>query len=195
MGLKIRASAAKSWVHCPRRAWFDYNSPTGYETLELNEFDQLVISKGEVHEQNVLKQLAAEAQVVEATSEEHTRALMKEGTPIIYQAELSDGEIVGIPDFLIRDASGQYFPADAKLARREDKTEIQIQLGIYRRLLGNKLKGRVYLGTGELSEIGEEADKDTEKFLTGMREILADRSPAAVCSGSVGNGEGVPPVC
>jgi len=35
---------------------------------------------------------------------------------------------VGYPDFLIRHASGEYQPADAKLSLSVDKKEIQVQL-------------------------------------------------------------------
>ncbi|MDE3038261.1 MAG: TM0106 family RecB-like putative nuclease, partial [Pseudomonadota bacterium] len=176
----IRASDAKSWVHCLRRAWLDNNPPQGYETIEPNEFDQLVITLGNRHEWNVKRQLEKQYQVVEAVSEDHTRALMEAGAQIIYQGRLHQDDIIGIPDFLIQHESGAYQPADAKLARSEEKKEIQIQLGIYRKLLGSGLKALAFLGTGEVTEIGDEADKEVEKFLTSMREILAQPTPPAV---------------
>lgn len=178
--IKIRASDATSWIHCPRRAWLDNNPPPGYETIEPNEFDQLVITLGNKHEQNVKRQLEMHHQVVNAVSEENTRTLMEAGTQIIYQGKLCKDDIIGIPDFLIRDDSGAYQPADAKLARSEEKKEIQIQLGLYRKLLGTSLKAKVFLGTGEVTEIGDEADKEVDKFLTGMREVLAQPTPPAV---------------
>lgn len=176
----IRASDAKSWIHCARRAWFDNCPPEGYESIEPGEFDQLVITLGNRHEWNVKRQLEKTHQVVEAVSPEHTQALMQAGAEIIYQGKLGKDDIIGIPDFLIRHESGQYQPADAKLARSEEKKEIQIQLGIYRQLLGGSLPALVFLGTGEVTEIGNEADKEVEKFLTGMRAALVQPTPPPV---------------
>jgi len=176
----IRASDAKSWIHCPRRAWFDNHPPEGYETITPSEFDQLVITLGNRHEWNIRRQLEKQYQVVEAISEEHTRALMEARAQIIYQGQLTKDGIVGRPDFLILHDSGEYQPADAKLARSEEKKEIQTQLGIYRKLLDSILPAKVFLGTGEITEIGDEADKEVDKFLTGMREILAQPTAPVV---------------
>jgi uncharacterized protein len=176
----IRASDAKSWIHCPRRAWFDHNPPLGYENIEPKEFDRLVITLRNRHEQTVKQRLEKYHQVVDGVSEENTRTLMEAGTQIIYQGHLCKDDIIGIPDFLIRHDSGAYQPADAKFARSEEKKEIQIQLGLYRKLLGTNLKAKVFLGTGEVTEIGDEADKEVDKFLTGMREVLARPTPPAV---------------
>lgn len=173
----ILASAASSWVHCPRRAWLDSNPPAGYETIEPDEFSQLVMTLGLRHEWAIKRQLEKLYQLVEAVSEAHTRALMEAGVQVIYQPQLSEGDIVGKPDFLIRQPSGQYRAADAKLARSDDKKEIQIQLGVYRRLLGNGLPASAYLGTGEVTEIGEESEKEVEKFLASMRQMLPQTSP------------------
>jgi len=176
----IRASDARSWIHCPRRAWYDNYPPEGYDSIAPSEFDQLVITMGNRHEWNVKRQLEKRHQVVEAVSLEHTQALMQAGAPIIYQGKLAKDDIIGIPDFLIRHESGKYQPADAKLARSEEKREIQIQLGIYRQLLGSTLPALVFLGTGEITEIGDETNKEVEKFLTGMRAALAQPTPPSV---------------
>ena len=176
----IRASDATSWIYCPRRAWLDSNPQEGFEAVAPGEFDQLVMTMGMRHEWSVKRQLEKQHQVIEAVSEEHTEALMQAGVQIIYQAKLSKGDIVGFPDFLILHASGKYQPADAKLARSEQKKEIQIQLGIYRQLLNCSLPAIVFLGTGEVTEIGDEANEEVEKFLTGMRVILAQKEPPTV---------------
>lgn len=171
----ITASDSTSWLHCHGRIWLDKFQPAG-EAVEPSEFDKLIIRMGEGHEWNIKRELARQYQLVEAVSEEHTRALMEAGAQIIYQGQLSEGDVIGKPDFLIRQESGQYRAADAKLARSEEKKEIQIQVGTYRKLLGNGLSALVFLGTGEVTEIGEEADKDVEKFLQSMREILAQKT-------------------
>lgn len=66
---------------------------------------------------------------------------MEEGAEIIYQAHLESSEekLIGYPDFLIHHETGEYQPADAKLARKDEKKEIQVQLGFYRRMLGSTL--------------------------------------------------------
>ncbi len=171
----ITASDSTSWLHCHGRIWLDKFQPAG-EAVELSEFDKLIIRMGELHEWSIKRDLARQHQLIEAISEEHTRALMEAGVQIIYQGQLSEGDVVGKPDFLIRHESGQYQAADAKLARSEEKKEIQIQLGIYRKLLGNDLNALAFLGNGTVTEIGEEADKEVEKFLQSMREILAQKA-------------------
>ena len=105
---------------------------------------------------------------------------MAASVPIIYQGKLDEDDVVGIPDFLILRDNSQYQPADAKLARSEEKREIQIQLGIYRRLLRCTLPALVFLGTGEITEVGEEADAEVDGFLSGMRNVLAQPTPPQV---------------
>ncbi len=113
--LNITASDSTSWLHCQGRIWLDKFQPAG-EAVELSDFDKLIIRMGELHEWNIKRDLARQHQLIEAVSEEHTRALMEAGVQIIYQGQLSESDIVGKPDFLIRHESGQYQAADAKLA-------------------------------------------------------------------------------
>ena len=99
---------------------------------------------------------------------------MRQGVPVIYQGRLlneSEG-LVGYPDFLIRHESGQYQSADAKLSLKESKKVIQIQLGIYRRLLTNELPAIVFLGDGRTAQLGNEVDSLVDEFITGMRSLL-----------------------
>ncbi len=174
----IKPSDARSWLSCSRRVWFDNNPPPGMEQVEANPFDQLIMTLGMRHEWNVKRQMEKEHQVVEAVSPEHTKALMEAGVEIIYQPKLADEAlgIVGDPDFLIRTPSGEYQAADAKLARSGDKDEIQIQLAVYRKMLGSTLPALVIHGNGTTSEIGDDANKLADEFLTDMRQILAQPS-------------------
>lgn len=177
----IKPSDARAWLSCHRRVWFDNNPPAEMERVEPNPFDELIIKLGVRHEWSVKRQLEKDNQLVEAVSPEHTKALMVAGVEIIYQPKLIDESlsIVGDPDFLIRTPSGDYQAADAKLARGEEdddekknKKEIQIQLAIYRKLLGSALPALVLHSNGVTSEIGDEANKLADKFLTSMRQIL-----------------------
>jgi uncharacterized protein len=178
----IRATDARSWKECTRRAWYDRNPPPGWSTPEPEEFDTLTMEAGIEHEQAVLRQLEALHTVVPADSAEHVAELMRKGVPVIYQAPLEHDGIAGRPDFLIRHPSGDYQPADAKLkrgidAKKADDHPVIIQAGIYRRLMGNSLPTRIFLATGDEAEIGPEADALTDEFLGSMREILASSSP------------------
>jgi uncharacterized protein len=176
----IRASDAKSWSSCKRRAWYDHHPPEGFDLPEEGEFEQLIIQLGVRHEWGVKRKLEKEYQLVEAVSEQHTCDLMAAEVDIIYQPQFTEGDIIGKPDFLIRHESGEYQAADAKLARSDDKKEIQIQLGVYRKMMNNGLPALVFLGNGETVEIGDEADKLADKFLAGMREILANKTSPQV---------------
>lgn len=171
----IKPSDARSWKHCHRRVWFDNFPPAEMEKVETNPFDQLIIEMGIRHEHKVMQDLARKFQLVKATSPEHTQALMKDGAQVIYQPQLLDNKnrIIGNPDFLILTESGEYQPADAKLSGSAEKDEIQIQLGVYRKLLNSTLPALVYHGNGNIGEIGDESKKLAEEFLHSMRELLS----------------------
>ena len=133
-----------------------------------------MIERGIEHERFVLVDLAANAEIVEARSELHTQELMAAGIEVIYQGQLFDEKLglVGRPDFLIRTETGEYQAADAKLVASADKKEIKVQIGVYRRLLGNGLPGIVLLGNGDLVELGDEVDAVTDQFLQEMGVLL-----------------------
>lgn len=177
----IKPSDAKSWVSCARRVWFDNFPPEG-PVAKIAAFDQLIIDQGMAHEKAVLDQLSENHTVHKAQSFDHTKQLMEESAEIIYQAHLENPEegLIGYPDFLIRHGTGKYQPADAKLVHSGEKKEIQVQLGFYRRMLGSALPGIVFLGTGEQTEIGDEANPVVNKFITEMRNVLDSNKPPLV---------------
>lgn len=167
----IKPSDAAAWISCPRRAWLDKHQPTAYEP---DEFNQLLSDRGLEHEAAMLAKLENQFPVAQATSFEHTQALIQQGVPVIYQGRLVDERqgLVGYPDFLIRQESGQYQSADAKLSLSENKKAIQIQLGIYRRLMGNGLPAMVFLGDGRTALLGDEVELLVDEFITSMRALL-----------------------
>jgi len=177
----INPSDVHSLKQCARRVWYEHNLPPGFETTEANPFDALVVSMGNDYEETVRLQLSATGTMATAQSAEHTKALMAAETPIIYQAQLVDDreEFIGYPDFLIRQADGHYQAADAKLARSV-KEGIAVQLGFYRRLLGNGLPALAYLGTGDVVEIGDETNPDVNEYIIGIRSVLAQTEPPLV---------------
>lgn len=167
----IRPSDATAWISCIRRAWLDKHHPAEFET---DAFSQLLIDLGLEHEAAMLARLENQYPVSKANSFEHTCTLMQQGAPVIYQGRLLDEQegLAGYPDFLIRHESGQYQPADAKLSLSEHKKAIQIQLGVYRRLLANDLPALVFLGDGRTALLGHEADALVDAFIAGMRSLL-----------------------
>jgi predicted RecB family nuclease len=177
----IKPSDAKSWSLCARRVWLDNKGDFELSPIE-DEFEQLVIELGLAHEQTVLQRLSSTMTVHTATSTEDTQRLIAEGVPVIYQAQLLDeaNGFIGYPDFLIRHENGEYQPADAKLSLREDKKEIQAQLGFYRRMLGSKLPAIVFLGDGEQALIDDEATLIANQFVTEMRELLSSNQEPTV---------------
>ena len=170
----IKPSDAKSWSLCARRVWLDNKGDLDLQTID-DPFEQLVIELGLAHEQAVFERLSTDMDVHTASSPDDTARLMAERVPAIYQAQLLDETegIIGLPDFLILDESGQYQAADAKLSLSEEKKEIQVQLGIYRRLLGSGLPAIVFLGDGEQALIDDEANPVANQFATEMRELLS----------------------
>ncbi|SNX58946.1 uncharacterized protein SAMN06296273_0408 [Nitrosomonas ureae] len=167
----IKPSDAVVWISCQRRAWLDKHQPTAYEP---DAFNQLLSDRGLAHEAAILAKLENQFSVVQATSFEHTQALIQQGAQVIYQGRLVDENqgLVGYPDFLIRQESGQYQSADAKLSLSENKKAIQIQLGIYRRLLGNGLPAMVFLGDGRTALLGDEVELLVDEFITSMKALL-----------------------
>ncbi|MDR4652505.1 MAG: TM0106 family RecB-like putative nuclease [Nitrosomonas sp.] len=166
----IRPSDAASWASCRRRAWLDMHQTADFEA---DAFARLLSDAGLRHERRILKQLQNEYDVHHADSFEHTTILMQQGVPVIYQARLMNPDVglVGFPDFLIRHESGRYQPADAKLTQSENKRGLQIQLGLYRRLLATDLPVIVFLGDNRTAVIGDEIDVLVDAFLTDMQQL------------------------
>ncbi len=170
----IKPSDAKPWSLCKRRAWLENQPDSDIAPIE-DPFEQLVIELGLQHEQNVLESISRTKEVETAKSEKHTQELIQNNAEVIYQPQLLDKEngFIGTPDFLIKHDSGRYQPADAKLSLSETKKEIQVQLGLYRKMLNTDLPAIVFLGDGTEALIGDEVNSVTEKFVIEMRELLS----------------------
>lgn len=168
----IKPSDASAWISCIRRVWLDKHQ-TG--DFEIDPFNQLLMDIGLEHEATILAKLQNQNDVHQANSFDHTQELMQQGVAVIYQARLLNEEksLVGYPDFLIRHESGEYQPADAKLSQSEHKKNIQIQLGLYRHLLGNELPAIVFLGDGRTATLGDEINPLVSEFILSMKELLS----------------------
>ena len=175
----IKPSDASAWALCIRRVWLDKHQ-VGQVKIEISDFDQLLRTSGFEHEISVLTKLQQQHVVHKAYSIEHTRELMQQNVAVIYQARLVDEQqdLIGYPDFLILHESGDYQAADAKLSHSANKKGIQIQLGLYRRILNNQLPALVFLGDGNTATLGDEVEPHVEQFITAMQALLAmDEQP------------------
>ncbi len=175
----IKPSDATVWATCIRRVWLDKHQ-VGQVKIEISDFDQLLRDSGTEHEITILAKLQQEYEVHKAHSIEHTRELMLQNVPVIYQARLLDEQrgLIGYPDFLILHESGDYQAADAKLSHSANKKNIQIQLGLYRKILNNQLPTLVFLGDGNTATLGDEVNPHVDKFISAMQEILSmDEQP------------------
>ncbi|MDH5552846.1 MAG: recombinase RecB, partial [Nitrosomonas sp.] len=175
----IKPSDAAVWASCIRRAWLDKHQQ-GQVQIEVSDFDQLLRDSGIEHEAAVLEKLQQQYEVHEAHSIEHTRELMQQSVPVIYQGRLLDEQqgLIGYPDFLILHESGDYQAADAKLSHSANKKNIQIQLGLYRKILNNQLPALVFLGDGNTATLGDEVKPHADNFITAMRALLSmDEQP------------------
>ena len=159
-----------AWAFCIRRAWLDMHQPV-YGVPD--PFNQLLYDAGKQHEAHILQQLQRDHDVHQATSFDHTQALMQQGVSVIYQARLLNREkgLVGFPDFLIRHESGLYQAADVKLTQSKHKKALQIQLGLYRQLLDNPLPAIVYLGDSATTSLGDEVNVHVNEFINSMRQL------------------------
>ncbi len=169
----IKPSDATSWISCIRRTWLNKHQSKNAE-IEVDGFEKLLLDIGLAHKTTILTKLQQQYEVHQADSAEHTRTLMQRGIPVIYQGQLLDEQegIIGYPDFLIRHESGQYQPADAKLSHSENKKGIQIQLGLYRRILANHLPAMVFLGNGRTATLGDEINPLVDAFVMNIKQLL-----------------------
>jgi len=178
----VKPGDARSWSLCLRRVWFDNHPPNDFK-IEHDEFAKLLIERGLDHEHKVLNKLKESHEVILARSLEHTLELMEQGTDVIYQAQLVDNEekFFGKPDFLIRQNNGQYQVADAKLSLNDDKKDIQVQIGFYRKILKNNLPGIVFLGDGTTKEVDDKSNNAVDKYIKDMRILLNTDEMPKVC--------------
>jgi predicted RecB family nuclease len=186
--LQMRFRATNSYdffrpSKCARRVALRYR---GVPEAERSEFEELLIRLGQRHEKAHLGTLP---DVVDLSApddearERDTLAAIRAGAPAIYQARFRgaidiDGEkceLVGEPDFLIRDGDG-YRIRDSKLARRIDgdhHPEIALQLQLYgwlyERVVGVPPAGlEVHTGSGEIVVVPYDGNKAALDFLRNL---------------------------
>ncbi len=111
--LVFSPSDLTAFIESEFTSWMDRHhleNPGKFEMDEVDESDELVQDKGNVHEQEVLAQLITEygkVHTVPAVGNFETRHIetieaMKRGEPVIYQAALKEGRFAGYADFIIK---------------------------------------------------------------------------------------------
>lgn len=160
-----------------------YLNSKGIEPTPPGAFEQVLSRLGQSHEKNhlytFLEFLDLTGKPAERTLEEIQR-----GSTVIYQGELRaqvqidsrSTEVVGIPDFMIKEGT-EYFVRDCKIARRisdKDHPEIPRQLQIYGWLFEKNtgkrpLRLEVLKGDGGIEVIDYEGEAAA---LSHLRELL-----------------------
>ncbi len=155
----ITSSILYDYTQCPHRVWRDVYGPKGEMAEEVNPFVRLLWEKGVLHEKKIIGAMGEYADLSEGAIDERCRRTleeMKKGAPLIYQGVLKAGDLLGIPDLLRKNDSGEYTPIDIKSGMglegiNEDpgkgglKKHYAVQLGLYieiLRILGFKEDNR-----------------------------------------------------
>jgi predicted RecB family nuclease len=153
----------------------------GFELEEPDAYHKLLERLGQRHERRHLATLGAYSDV--GGDADATRAAVANGERVIYQPGMrvvheTYGEIVGVPDFFIREDDG-YVIRDCKLSRRfneEDHAEIFRQLELYGWLYEQTFGTRparleAYMGDGQMQTVLYEPARALEvlAFIMGVK--------------------------
>jgi len=148
-----------------------YLKHVGEEEAPPGPYEQVLFRLGERHESSHLATFSEWADLREGPLEEReyrTKDMVMSGAPVLYQPALKaihkldeeEYEIVGEPDFLIKDGNS-YIIRDSKISRRineKDHPEIFHQLDLYGWLYEKTFKKlpkglQVHSGTGDIIEL------------------------------------------
>lgn len=143
---RITATDLYSYVKCPHRVWRDAFDESNLKDTP-NEFVQLLWEKGVRYEREVIARQKAEIEILDLSGIpidqrfEKTLVAMQNKVSYIYQGYLQVDEIVGKPDLLELQTTGEYLPIDIKsgmgCAGDEDEEEVKlkkgyaVQIGLY----------------------------------------------------------------
>jgi predicted RecB family nuclease len=163
---------------CERRVALRHR---GAKESPRTEFDDLLARLGARHETDHLHRLSGVKNLEgldDGSQERETLAAIRAGVPAIYQARFrvsldQDGgssDLVGLPDFLIRDGDG-YIIRDSKLVRsvegRHPEIALQLQLygWLYELVVGKPPVGlQVHSGSGDVIDVPYDCGKTALEF-------------------------------
>lgn len=135
---RISATDLYSYVKCPHRVWRDAFDDPQLKDLP-NEFVQLLWEKGTKHEREVIARQKGKMDILDLSGIpvhqrfEQTLVAMRNKVPYIYQGYLEVDELVGKPDLLELQITGEYLPIDIKSGMGcegdEDEEETRLKKG------------------------------------------------------------------
>jgi uncharacterized protein len=143
---RISATDLYSYIKCPHRVTRDtFDDPKLKDPP--NEFVQLLWEKGVAHEREVIARQKGEIAILDLSGippEERfikTKEAMHSKVPYVYQGYLEVDDLVGKPDLLELQSTGEYIPIDIKAGMgyegEEDEDEgrlkkhYAVQIGLY----------------------------------------------------------------
>ncbi|MFN3256751.1 MAG: TM0106 family RecB-like putative nuclease [Ilumatobacter sp.] len=203
MAASISPSKISAWLECAHTMTLHHLVESGELTFErgpLGEMAEMLMAKGQAHEDAVLARYVAEGRsvfrVAERSSEESFEQWvervgnpMADGWDVIYQLPMVHDGVRGVADFLVR-VDDHYEAVDAKLARQEAKPGHVLQLCFYADAL-EALTGvrgehvHLALGSGRTETIRlAEVDPYWRRIRSSLMTALADppRTTAEKCS-------------
>ncbi len=184
----ITASLLYDLVSCPHRVFLDaYGDQSKRD--ETSAFVRMLWDRGNTFENEVMGKLTGHQPVLDLSGYSHaerearTLTAMQERVPLIYQARLRSGDLLGSPDLLRLENTG-YVPIDIKSGRAEEggdeeseptpKRHYAVQLGLY---------------VDILEQLGHSAGRRAYVWDIGGSEVLYDftalhgkRNPKALWS-------------
>jgi len=201
-GLRFAASDLGALAECEHLAWLEGQAARGLRepaAAARDEMADLLARRGRAHEQAYLARIEADGGTVTCIAYdaahpepaiEATRAAMRRGDGILYQAVLAHGRWFGIADFLerVETPSGlgawSYEAADAKLARRT-KPHHLLQLALYSELVAQvqgAMPNRMHVILGS-SQRDSYACRDFGAYFRALRTrfeatVAADGEPS-----------------
>jgi len=169
-----------------------YLTRQGFQPSPPGVFEQLLFQLGQRHEKDHLSTFPVFSDLTGAPPDKTVEEIRKQ-SPVIYQGELRyqiqiDGrmiEVVGIPDFLIKEPHG-YVIRDCKLARHvteKDHPEIPRQLQVYgwlfEKTTGKKpVRLEVLKGDGLIESIDYAGEDVVLSYMRSLLDILSlDEEP------------------
>ncbi len=190
------ASDIYKYFRCPHWPYFE-RFATAEEKALKRDFSESEISRledGLAHEKQVVSQLFAPQQIVEAQQNKNpikdfaaTLDLMKQGVAYIYQGTLMSDDWIGRPDILERQdgeskfGSWHYVPIDVKSSHSLEKYQI-MQLVFYSTLL-EKLQGRFPARPAILNKDAKRLEFSAADHIKEFEYLVAEISEirAGVC--------------
>ncbi len=118
----ITASKLYNHCKCPHKIHNDAFADPDLKD-QASEFMKLLWEKGVEHEEVILKGLPDYTDISKGNFKERkekTIQALQRGDSIIYQGVIESGSLQGIPDLIMRDKGGKYYPIDIKSGRGLD---------------------------------------------------------------------------